>query len=84
MEGLHVVPITPSSVRVQWTPLGEQYWSGDTRTGGYRVFYQPLTDFPTPLQQTMKQEVPGIKVYTKIIDLMLTLETIPRKDVEGG
>ncbi|XP_026329233.1 protein sidekick isoform X2 [Hyposmocoma kahamanoa] len=61
VEGLHVVPITPSSVRVQWTPLGEQYWSGDTRTGGYRVFYQPLTDFPTPLQQTMKQEVSGIK-----------------------
>ncbi|CAH0692396.1 unnamed protein product [Chilo suppressalis] len=61
VENLRVVPITPSSVRVQWTPLGEQYWSGDTRTGGYRVFYQPLTDFPTALQQTMKQEVPGIK-----------------------
>ncbi|KAL0893857.1 hypothetical protein ABMA27_013972 [Loxostege sticticalis] len=61
VENLHVVPITPSSVRVQWTALGETHWSGDTRTGGYRVFYQPLTDFPTALQQTMKQEVPGIK-----------------------
>ncbi|XP_063378104.1 protein sidekick isoform X1 [Cydia fagiglandana] len=61
IEKLHVVPITPSSVRVQWTPLTEQYWSGDTQTGGYRVYYQPLTDFPTPLHHTMKQEVPGIK-----------------------
>lgn len=57
-----MVPITPNSVRVNWTPLGEQHWSGDTRTGGYRVRYQPLTDFPTALQQTMKQDVMGIKV----------------------
>ncbi|XP_072943917.1 protein sidekick isoform X2 [Epargyreus clarus] len=61
VEKLHVVPITPSSVRVQWAPLGEQHWSGDTQTGGYRVLYQPLTDFPASLQHTMKQEVPGIK-----------------------
>ena len=66
VENLHVVPITPSSVRVQWTPLGDAHWSGDTRTGGYRVRYQPLTDFPTALQQAMKQEVPGIKVITII------------------
>lgn len=49
-------------MRVQWSPLGEAHWSGDTRTGGYRVRYQPLSDFPTALQQTMKQDVPGIKV----------------------
>lgn len=62
VEGLRVVPITPSSVRVQWTPLGDAHWSGDARTGGYAVSYQPLTDFPASLQTTMKQEVPGIKV----------------------
>lgn len=62
MENLRVVPITPSSVRVQWTALGEQHWSGDARTGGYAVYYQPLTDFPAPLHNTMKMEVPGIKV----------------------
>ncbi|CAG9096606.1 unnamed protein product [Plutella xylostella] len=72
VENLHVVPITPSSVRVQWSPLSEQHWSGDTATGGYRVFYQPLTDFPTPLQQTMKQEVPGIKTEEVVLtDLAL-------------
>lgn len=62
VEGLRVVPITPSSVRVQWTPLAAPHWSGDARTGGYRVLYQPLADFPTPLQQTMKRDVPGVKV----------------------
>lgn len=62
MEQLRVVPITPSSVRVQWAPLAEAHWSGDTAHGGYRVSYQPLTDFPTSLQHTMKQDVPGIKV----------------------
>ncbi|CAG9585499.1 unnamed protein product [Danaus chrysippus] len=60
VEKLVVVPITPSSVRVQWRALGEQHWSGDTRTGGYSVSYQPLTDF-TSLQRAMKREVPGIK-----------------------
>lgn len=62
VENLHIVPITPNSVRVTWSPLSDQYWSGDTKTGGYRIFYQPLTDFPTALQQTLKLEVPDIKV----------------------
>ncbi|XP_045491212.1 protein sidekick isoform X2 [Colias croceus] len=61
IDNLRVVPITPSSVRVQWSPLADTHWSGDTRTGGYRVLYQPLTDFTATLQNTMKQEVPGIK-----------------------
>ncbi|XP_013182226.1 PREDICTED: protein sidekick isoform X2 [Papilio xuthus] len=61
VEQLRVVPITPSSVRVQWAPLAEAHWSGDTAHGGYRVSYQPLTDFPTSLQHTMKQDVQGIK-----------------------
>ncbi|XP_052737459.1 protein sidekick isoform X2 [Bicyclus anynana] len=61
VENLRVVPITPSSVRVQWAPLGEQHWSGDARTGGYAVHYQPLTDFPASLHNTMKVDVPGIK-----------------------
>ncbi|GBP30656.1 Protein sidekick [Eumeta japonica] len=67
VEGLHVVPITTNSVRVQWWALSDQYWSGDTRTGGYRVLYQPLTDFPSPLQQNMKQEVPGIKTEEVVL-----------------
>lgn len=47
--------------------IDEVYWSGDYETGGYRVVYQPVSDFPTPLQATPKEEILGIKV--RIIDL---------------
>lgn len=42
--------------------IDEVYWSGDYETGGYRVVYQPVSDFPTPLQETPKEEIRGIKV----------------------
>lgn len=61
--GLKVVPITTSSVEVHWNMIDEIYWSGDYETGGYRVVYQPVSDFPTPLQATPKKDVVGIQVY---------------------
>lgn len=42
--------------------IDEVYWSGDHETGGYRVVYQPVSDFPTALQETPKEEILGIKV----------------------
>lgn len=42
--------------------IDEVYWSGDYETGGYRVVYQPVSDFPTPLQATPKEDILGIKV----------------------
>lgn len=42
--------------------IEEVYWSGDHETGGYRVVYQPVSDFPTALQATPKEEIMGIKV----------------------
>jgi len=42
--------------------IDEIYWSGDHETGGYRVVYQPVSDFPTPLQATPKKDIVGIKV----------------------
>lgn len=59
---LKVVPITTSSIEVHWTPIDEQYWSGDYQTGGYRVFYQPQTDFSSALPGPPKEEVMGINV----------------------
>ncbi|KAJ8687397.1 hypothetical protein QAD02_023191 [Eretmocerus hayati] len=58
--GLKVVPITTSSIEVHWSAIEEVYWSGDHLTGGYRVFYQPLSDFPSALPATPKEEVMGI------------------------
>lgn len=58
--GLKVVPITTTSVRVQWNSLDKSFWNGDSITGGYRVLFQPISDFPTALQATPKQEIMGI------------------------
>lgn len=58
--GLKVVPITTTSVRVQWNSLDKTFWNGDSITGGYRVLFQPISDFPTALQATPKQEIMGI------------------------
>ncbi|CAL7947530.1 unnamed protein product [Xylocopa violacea] len=66
VTGLKVVPITTSSIEVHWNAIDEVYWSGDHTTGGYRVIYQPVSDFPTALQDTPKEEVLGIKA-TKIV-----------------
>ncbi|VVC95981.1 unnamed protein product, partial [Leptidea sinapis] len=62
VEAVRVVPITPSSVRVQWAPLGDAHWSGDARTGGYRVTYQ-LADYPAPaaLATALARDVPAVK-----------------------
>lgn len=73
VSSLKAVPITTTSVEVFWIPIEEQFWSGDTKTGGYRVVFQPVSDFPTALQATPKEEVKGINVrftsyfYTNLV-----------------
>uniref|UniRef100_A0A182KGT8 Fibronectin type-III domain-containing protein n=1 Tax=Anopheles christyi TaxID=43041 RepID=A0A182KGT8_9DIPT len=59
ITGLKVVPITTTSVRLQWVPLRTSAWNGDAETGGYRILYQPLSDFPSTLQSTPKMDVFG-------------------------
>ncbi|KAK2580567.1 hypothetical protein KPH14_007691 [Odynerus spinipes] len=66
VTGLKVVPITTSSVEVHWNTIDENFWSGDHKTGGYRVVYQPVSDFPTALQATPKEDILGIK-ETKMV-----------------
>lgn len=65
--GLKVVPITTNSVRVQWISLEKSLWNGDSTTGGYRVLFQPISDFPTALQATPKQDVIGIGLDSIIL-----------------
>lgn len=69
VSGLKVVPITTSSIEVHWNAINEVYWSGDHETGGYRVIYQPVSDFPTALQDTPKEEILGIKVIDIIVNV---------------
>ncbi|XP_070138921.1 protein sidekick isoform X6 [Drosophila bipectinata] len=65
--GLKVVPITTTSVRVQWSALETGMWNGDAATGGYRILYQQLSDFPTALQSTPKTDVLGINVNSVVL-----------------
>ncbi|XP_055601340.1 protein sidekick isoform X2 [Uranotaenia lowii] len=67
ITGLKVVPITTTSVRVQWNPLGKNLWNGDATTGGYRILYQPISDFPSTLQSTPKLDVIGVEQESAIL-----------------
>lgn len=67
VKGLQVVPITTTSVRVQWQALERSLWNGDSVTGGYRVLFQPISDFPTALQATPKQDIMSIEVNSLIL-----------------
>ncbi|XP_049831894.1 protein sidekick isoform X2 [Schistocerca gregaria] len=61
VNGLKVVPITTTSVQVQWDVIEKEYWNGDHETGGYRIVFQPISEFPIVLQTTPKEEVRGIE-----------------------
>ncbi|KAL9873742.1 sidekick cell adhesion molecule isoform 3-T3 [Glossina fuscipes fuscipes] len=67
VSNLKVVPITTTSVRVQWNALETSMWNGDAATGGYRILYQQLSDFPTALQATPKTDVMGINVNSVVL-----------------
>uniref|UniRef100_A0A182MZU5 Protein sidekick n=1 Tax=Anopheles dirus TaxID=7168 RepID=A0A182MZU5_9DIPT len=67
IAGLKVVPITTTSVRVQWVALRTAAWNGDAETGGYRILYQPLSDFPSTLQSTPKMDVLGVREVSAVL-----------------
>ena len=71
VSGVKVIPITTTSVEVYWESIEEQYWSGDVSTGGYQVVFQPVSDYPTALQATPKEEVLGIHVNKMVLSELL-------------
>ncbi|KAK4323993.1 hypothetical protein Pmani_005348 [Petrolisthes manimaculis] len=52
---IKVIPITTKSVRVEWTPLFPNSWSGDAKTGGYRIKYRKISDIPTAFSLQQKE-----------------------------
>ncbi|XP_046403358.1 protein sidekick [Ischnura elegans] len=75
VENVRVVPITTTSVRVDWTPLsaggkgGGGAWSGDSKGGGYRVHYRPTADFPVPPPSPVpSKEVKGTNVGRLVLE----------------
>ncbi|XP_059222213.1 protein sidekick isoform X2 [Stomoxys calcitrans] len=67
VTNLKVVPITTTSVRVKWNALETSMWNGDASTGGYRILYQQLSDFPAALQATPKTDVMGINIDSVVL-----------------
>lgn len=67
VSGLRAVPITTTSVEIHWIPIETSAWSGDSSTAGYRIIYQPVSDFPTALQATPKEEVFGDKLSKVVL-----------------
>lgn len=64
---LKVVPITTTSVRVEWTSLKKNLWNGDS-DGGYRIVYQPIDDLGTKiLSDVPKLDVLGIDQSSAIL-----------------
>jgi protein sidekick len=72
VSGLKVVPITTTSVRVEWDTVEKIYWSGDHKTGGYRVEYRS-EKFPTAVQATPKEDVMGIEVSSWLYHCVQTV-----------
>lgn len=66
VTGLKVVPITTTSVRVEWNTVDRAYWSGDYETGGYRVEYRS-EKFPTAVQATPKEDVMDIEANQVVL-----------------
>jgi len=64
---VQVVPITTTSVRVNWKPIGV-IWNGDMDTGGYRVFYRQIVDYPVAsVQSTPKEEIHGTNAKSVVL-----------------
>lgn len=67
ITGLKVVPITVSSVQLEWIPLQKSSWNGDAE-GGYRIYYQPIDDYGTKLVADAPTfDVQGIEVKGTVL-----------------
>ena len=64
---IKVIPITTKSVRVEWTPLFPDSWSGDPSTGGYRIKYRKISDIPTAYG-TQNQELKDTLARSAVLD----------------
>ena len=67
MTGVKVIPITTTAVRVEWRPLTAEAWSGDPVSGGYRVEYRPISEFPSPMAGARESAVNDVQVRDRPI-----------------
>ena len=70
VENLKVTPISRTNVKVEWSPINEAEFNGDSRTGGYTVEYRELTDFSIAAasQDSPRVELKGSSVSDVVLE----------------
>merc|ERR1719266_3228743 len=68
VTNLRVTPITRTDVRVTWDPIPVAEFNGDVDTGGYKIEYREVTDFPSPLSSSPQVELKGITIGEVVLN----------------
>ncbi|CAG0921735.1 unnamed protein product [Notodromas monacha] len=61
VEAVRVIPITRTSVRIEWSPLAKSDWNGDLKSGGYRILYRQVNHFPSISHNVQQEEIHDIE-----------------------
>merc|ERR1719319_1336130 len=64
-------PITRTDVRVNWTPLHVKDFNGDVESGGYKIEYREVTDFPSPLNSSPQVELRGVTISEVVLNELI-------------
>ena len=65
---LKATPITRTDVRVNWNPLPVKDFNGDVDSGGYKIEYREVTDFPSPLSSSPQVELRGVTISEVVLN----------------
>eukprot|EP00090_Calanus_glacialis_P041134 TRINITY_DN7227_c0_g1_i2.p1 TRINITY_DN7227_c0_g1~~TRINITY_DN7227_c0_g1_i2.p1 ORF type:complete len:2186 (-),score=220.82 TRINITY_DN7227_c0_g1_i2:579-7136(-) len=71
VENLKVTPITRTDVRVTWNPLQVSDFNGDVESGGYKIEYREVTDFPSPLSSSPQVELKGVSISEVVLNELI-------------
>ena len=71
VENLKVTPITRTDVSVTWDPLPASQFNGDIESGGYKIEYREVTDFPSPLTSSPQVELKGITIGEVVLNELI-------------
>ena len=69
VEDIRVIPITRTSVRIEWSSLSKGDWNGDVKSGGYRILYRQVGHFSSISHHVQQEEIHDIEVCVEVQDL---------------
>merc|ERR1719397_1266873 len=71
VTNLKVTPITRTDVRVTWDPVAASQFNGDVETGGYKIEYREVTDFPSPLSASPQVKLKGVTISEVLLSELI-------------